>query len=244
MCMWSQTLSWWQWYLLCCGVLARLWGVTTESILLQCWRPKLECSRWTSCSRHHVYGTNFHGSYLPSLDRTKFNEISLCSFAVKHLVWVYNRVPNVRSGITPLALITRECSDYKDLLRFHVWGCPVFILEAKLQNNQKLPEWNWQAQMGQFAGFSDKHSSWWPMYAICLPISSLPNSILFLIIYLKQWIGPVLINYCWVYLPWAISIEYWVVNSMQKKNSMKPVILFTSPLPYISLAWWIWTSMR
>jgi hypothetical protein len=35
----------------------------------------------------------------------------------------------------------------------------VFILEAKLQNDQKLPKWNRQACMGQFVGFSDKHSS-------------------------------------------------------------------------------------
>ncbi len=35
----------------------------------------------------------------------------------------------------------------------------MFVLEAKLQNDQKLPKWNRQAQMGQFVGFSDKHSS-------------------------------------------------------------------------------------
>ncbi len=70
------------------------------------------------------------------------DNLSLWSFAVKHSVWVYNHVPNVRSGLTPLELIIRECSDSKDLLRCHVWGCPVFVLEAKLQNDQKLPKWN------------------------------------------------------------------------------------------------------
>jgi hypothetical protein len=41
------------------------------------------------------------------------DDIYLCSLAVvKHSGWVYNRVPNVRSGFTPLAVITRECSDY------------------------------------------------------------------------------------------------------------------------------------
>jgi hypothetical protein len=68
------------------------------------------------------------------------------------------RVPNVKSGLTPLEIITREWSDYKDLLRCHVWGCPVFVLEAKLQNDQKLPKWN-RRGMGEFVGFSDKHSS-------------------------------------------------------------------------------------
>jgi hypothetical protein len=41
------------------------------------------------------------------------DDIYLCPFAVvKHLGWVYNRVPNLRSGINPLAVITRERSDY------------------------------------------------------------------------------------------------------------------------------------
>ena len=41
------------------------------------------------------------------------DDIYLCSFAVvKHSGWVYNQVLNVRLGITPLAVITRERSDY------------------------------------------------------------------------------------------------------------------------------------
>ncbi len=50
-----------------------------------------------------------------SLHWTKQNsdDIYLCFFAVvKHSGWVYNRVPNVWSGITPLDVITRERSDY------------------------------------------------------------------------------------------------------------------------------------
>jgi hypothetical protein len=87
---------------------------------------------------HSLFHWTDHGS----------DDLSLWSFAVKHLVWAYNRVPNVKSGLTPLELITREQSDYRDLLRCHVWGCPVFVLEAKLQNNVKLPKWNRRARMG------------------------------------------------------------------------------------------------
>ncbi len=36
-----------------------------------------------------------------------------------------------------------------DLLHYHVWGCLVFVLEAKLQIDQKLPKWIWQACMSQ-----------------------------------------------------------------------------------------------
>jgi hypothetical protein len=57
-----------------------------------------------------------------------------------HSVWIYNynRVPNAWSGLTPLELVTKERSDYKDILRCHVWGCPVYVLEAKHQHDQLL----------------------------------------------------------------------------------------------------------
>jgi hypothetical protein len=35
----------------------------------------------------------------------------------------------------------------------------VYVLEAKIQNDQKLPKWNRRARLGQFVGFSDEHSS-------------------------------------------------------------------------------------
>jgi hypothetical protein len=49
------------------------------------------------------------------------DNLSLWSFAVEHLVWVYNHVLNVRLGPIPLELMPRERSDYKDLLCCHVW---------------------------------------------------------------------------------------------------------------------------
>jgi hypothetical protein len=49
--------------------------------------------------------------------------LSLWSFAVKHSIWIYNCVLNARSGLTPLELVTKEPSDYKDIIRCHVWGC-------------------------------------------------------------------------------------------------------------------------
>ncbi len=87
------------------------------------------------------------------------DDLSLWSFAVKHSVWIYNCVMNAWSGLTPLELVTKERSDYKDILRCHVWGCPVYVLKAKLQNDQKLPKWNRRACLGQFVGFSDEHTS-------------------------------------------------------------------------------------
>ena len=80
------------------------------------------------------------------------DDISLWPFAVKHAVWLYNRVPNRLSGLTPLELRTKSKADHRDLLRSHVWGCPAIVLDPKLQNDQKPPKWNRRSCVGQFLG--------------------------------------------------------------------------------------------
>ncbi len=87
------------------------------------------------------------------------DDILLWPFAVKHAIWLYNRVPNRLSGLTPLELLMKTKADYCDLLRAHVWGCPAIVLEPQLQHDQKLPKWNRRAQVGHFLGYSDEHSS-------------------------------------------------------------------------------------
>jgi hypothetical protein len=87
------------------------------------------------------------------------DDILLWPFAVKHAVWIYNRVPNCQSGLTPLELLTKSKADRHDILRAHVWGCPAIVLEPQLQNNKKLLKWNRRAQVGQFLGYLDEHSS-------------------------------------------------------------------------------------
>ena len=87
------------------------------------------------------------------------DDISLWPFAVKHAVWLYNRMPNHVTGITPLERLTNTKADHKDLLRSHVWGCPTFVLDARLQDGKKIPKWNKRSRLGQFLGYSDEHSS-------------------------------------------------------------------------------------
>ena len=44
-------------------------------------------------------------------------------------------------------------------MRAHVWGCPVYVLDADLQDGKRVPKWNRRARMGQFLGFSRQHCS-------------------------------------------------------------------------------------
>ena len=48
------------------------------------------------------------------------DDLGLWSFAVDHAAWLYNRIPQQKSGITPLELLTGHCIDYSDLPHGHV----------------------------------------------------------------------------------------------------------------------------
>jgi hypothetical protein len=82
----------------------------------------------------------------------------LWPFAVCQAFWLYNHLPNGVTGLSPIEILTGTCSDHQDLLCTHVWGCPVYVLDPKLQDGKKIPKWNCWARQGQFLGFSDKHS--------------------------------------------------------------------------------------
>ena len=91
------------------------------------------------------------------------DNISLWPFAVRHAVWLHNRLPNQRTGITPLELLRKEKDDHRDLLRSKTFGCPVYVLDPSLANDKKIPKWNRRARMGQFLGLSEHHSSLVPL---------------------------------------------------------------------------------
>jgi hypothetical protein len=48
---------------------------------------------------------------------------------------------------------------YDPLLRDHVFGCPVFLLDPRLQDGKKLPKWTPRSRRGQFLGYSPQNST-------------------------------------------------------------------------------------
>ncbi len=91
-------------------------------------------------------------------DEQGSDAVALWPFAVCHAVWLYNRLPNGVTGLSPMEILTGTCSDHRDLLHTHVWRCPVYVLDPKLQDGKKIPKWNCWAWQGHFLGFSDEHS--------------------------------------------------------------------------------------
>ncbi len=70
------------------------------------------------------------------------DNLALWGFAVKYAVWLYNRIPNCLSGLTTLELLTKTEANHCDLFCTHIWGCPVYVLDPKLHDRQKIPKWN------------------------------------------------------------------------------------------------------
>ena len=79
--------------------------------------------------------------------------------ALTYAEYLFNRTPSMSHGFSPLELLTNVCSDHRDLLRAHVFGAPVYVLDAALQDGKKLPKFSRRARVGQFLGFSPDHST-------------------------------------------------------------------------------------
>ena len=48
------------------------------------------------------------------------DDVSLWPFAVKHAMWLYNRLPNQITGLTPMEMLTNVKTNHCNLLRSHV----------------------------------------------------------------------------------------------------------------------------
>jgi hypothetical protein len=90
------------------------------------------------------------------------NHQDLWPQAMDHAVWLNNRIPRPDSGLPPMEMWIRSTSiNLADTLGYcHIWGCPTFVLEPKLQKNGvKIPKWAPWSRQGVNVGFSRMHSS-------------------------------------------------------------------------------------
>ncbi len=87
---------------------------------------------------------------------------TLWPMAVQYAAFQYNNLPNAH-GLCPADLFTGSTVPRHRLLDIHVWGCPVYVLDPKLQAGRKLPRWQPRSRRGCFMGFSRVHSSEVPL---------------------------------------------------------------------------------
>jgi hypothetical protein len=62
--------------------------------------------------------------------------------------------PVHRKEVRPGSTIPRH-----SFMDTHVWGCPIYILDPKVQQGQKLPRWQPRSRQGIFMGLSQQHTS-------------------------------------------------------------------------------------
>ena len=79
-----------------------------------------------------------------------------------YATWVYNHTPKQDTGLSPNDMWTRSMYEpVRQILgRCHVWGCPSYVLEPKLQKSGvKIPKWKPRSRAAAFMGFSKRHST-------------------------------------------------------------------------------------
>ena len=86
--------------------------------------------------------------------------LELWPFALAHAVYLWNHIPRKDIRKSPFELFTKSVMPSALYLqRQHVWGCPVYVLDPRLQDGKKIPKWDPRVRRGQFLGFSTQHSS-------------------------------------------------------------------------------------
>jgi len=85
-------------------------------------------------------------------------EASVWPMAVDYACYVYNHLPK-SNGVAPADLFLGSTVPRHKLKDLHVFGCPVFVLDPKLQDAKKLPKWSMRSRRGVYLGVSKHHSS-------------------------------------------------------------------------------------
>ena len=83
----------------------------------------------------------------------------LWPLAVDYSLYLWNNTPKEGVGLSPEELFCKTKGDGTPILHSHVWGCPTYVLDPKLQDGKSLPKWEPKARRGVFMGVSSMHSS-------------------------------------------------------------------------------------
>jgi hypothetical protein len=83
---------------------------------------------------------------------------TLWALIVRHDVWIYNHIPNINTGLSPIDTWSKTQFPLHKLHSLHVWGCPTYVLHKKLADGCSLGRWQPRSQRCMNLGLSEKHS--------------------------------------------------------------------------------------
>ena len=87
------------------------------------------------------------------------NDKELWPLALSHAVHLHNSIPSMRSKLSPNEIWSRSTGTLSALVNAHPWGCPVYVLDPRLQDGKKIPKWEPRSCQGQYMGSSPLHAS-------------------------------------------------------------------------------------
>jgi len=88
------------------------------------------------------------------------NRDNLWPFAIDYAVYIHNHLPSLDKRLSPLERLTDTIFDnHNHLTRAHVFGCPVYVLDPRLQDSSTIPKWSMRSRRGIYLGVSKHHSS-------------------------------------------------------------------------------------
>ena len=61
--------------------------------------------------------------------------------ALRHAVYLHNKIPKQSHGLSPEELWTKTKSGHSASENLHTWGCPTYVLNPRLQRFHKLSKW-------------------------------------------------------------------------------------------------------
>ena len=93
-----------------------------------------------------------------SMHWPEYFSMDLWPYAIDYATFMYNHTPPLETGVAPIEHMANVHMNRKHIAQCKVFGCPVYVLQAKLQDGKKIPKWKPRARMGQFLGFSRNHS--------------------------------------------------------------------------------------
>ena len=98
----------------------------------------------------------------------------LWPMAMKQAEFIVNHVPDLNNSC-PMDRVTGSLVPRSLLKNVHVWGCPSFVLDPKLQDGHKIPKFDPRSRRGLHLGWSPRHASTVPMILNLLTGSCSPQ---------------------------------------------------------------------
>ncbi len=88
--------------------------------------------------------------------------LDLWPFALKLAVDIHNATPG-QSGLSPEEIFSKQKSRPDRLMDFHTFGCPVYVLDPRLQQGNKIPKWQPRSRQACYLGHSPRHAQTVPV---------------------------------------------------------------------------------